>query len=101
MSRPSARQRGYDTRWDKARRTYLASHPWCAKCAEQGKRTAATVVDHIKPHRGDQALFWDRANWQGLCKGHHDRTKQREEKRGHAIGVDVSGRPLDPDPWNR
>jgi predicted ATPase len=23
----------------------------------------ATVVDHVMPHRGDQRLFWDEANW--------------------------------------
>lgn len=33
---------------------------------------AATVVDHITPHKGDKALFWQRANWQPLCKRCHD-----------------------------
>jgi 5-methylcytosine-specific restriction endonuclease McrA len=40
----------------------------------------ATVVDHIKPHRGDQNLFWEETNWQTLCQRHHDRDKQREER---------------------
>jgi len=26
-----------------------------------------------------KTLFWDSANWQGLCKPHHDIDKQREE----------------------
>jgi 5-methylcytosine-specific restriction endonuclease McrA len=30
----------------------------------------ATIVDHIKPHRGDQNLFWDQTNWQALCRRH-------------------------------
>ena len=30
-----------------------------------------TDVDHIKPHRGDLKLFWDRSNWQALCHRHH------------------------------
>lgn len=99
--RGSARQRGYDSRWDKARRTFLAEHPLCVMCEREGRVTPATVVDHIKPHRGDQDLFWDRANWQPLCKAHHDSAKQREEARGHAQGCDVSGRPIDPaHPWN-
>ena len=38
----------------------------------EGKYVKATVVDHIIPHRGDQKLFWDRGNWQALCKRHHD-----------------------------
>ncbi|MGQ9088597.1 HNH endonuclease, partial [Klebsiella pneumoniae] len=43
-----------------------------------------------------QKLFWSRKNWQGLCKQHHDSTKQRMEKRGTVIGCDESGMPLDP-----
>lgn len=33
---------------------------------------AASVVDHIVPHKGDQKLFWRRSNWQSLCKRCHD-----------------------------
>jgi 5-methylcytosine-specific restriction protein A len=40
--------------------------------------TPATVVDHIVPHRGNQKLFWDRKNWQSLCKTHHDRKTAQE-----------------------
>ena len=36
---------------------------------------AANVVDHIKPHRGDSALFWNTENWQSLCdKCHNSKT---------------------------
>lgn len=28
----------------------------------------AQVLDHIVPHKGDKTLFWDSANWQGLCE---------------------------------
>ncbi len=99
--RGSARERGYDSRWDKARRTFLTGHPLCVMCERDGRVTPATVVDHITPHRGDHALFWDQANWQPLCKPHHDGTKQREEARGYVPGCDESGRPLDPaHPWN-
>lgn len=44
----------------------------CVKCYEGSHITMATVVDHIKPHRGDQKLFWDRGNWQPLCEHHHN-----------------------------
>ena len=40
------------------------------------------MVDHIKPHKGDETLFWDETNWQALCKPHHDIDKQREERNG-------------------
>nr|WP_307877464.1 MULTISPECIES: HNH endonuclease [unclassified Rhizobium] len=39
----------------------------------------ASVVDHIIPHRGDQALFWHHANWQPLCAPCHNSVKQRQE----------------------
>lgn len=70
--RGTAHQRGYSTRWRKARLAFLAHHPLCAECEREGRITGATVVDHIIPHRGDYALFWNRENWQPLCKQHHD-----------------------------
>ena len=73
----------------------MREHPLCVMCQGEGRLTAATVVDHVKPHRGDLVLFWDRANWQGLCKLHHDAAKGREERRGAAIGCDVLGVPND------
>jgi 5-methylcytosine-specific restriction protein A len=76
--RGSACTRGYDHRWRAARRYYLAYNPWCVKCTEFGIVEAATVVDHIKPHKGDPELFWDSDNWQSLCKKCHD-LKTRQE----------------------
>ena len=100
--RGSARQRGYTRAWEKAREGHLRHEPLCRMCKQQGRVTAASVVDHIKPHKGDRRLFWDRSNWQSLCKPHHDSTKQRMEKKGVVLGCDVDGQPLDPQHrWNR
>lgn len=96
MQRGSASSRGYGARWRRARAAFLAEHPLCADHQARGLVAAATVVDHIVPHRGDQALFWDRANWQPLCKGCHDSQKQSIEKGGHIRGCDADGIPLDP-----
>ena len=71
--RGSASARGYGRRWQKARAAWLREHPLCKHCDDEGKVFAGNVVDHIVPHRGDQKLFWDRGNWQTLCKTHHDR----------------------------
>ena len=87
-------ERGYGGRWQKARATYLRSHPLCLMCEREGRVTAATVVDHIKPHRGDQALFWDRSNWQPLCKPHHDRDKAREERGRPVQRIGEDGWPI-------
>jgi 5-methylcytosine-specific restriction enzyme A len=95
--RPSARQRGYDRHWEKARAAFLREpdNQFCRKCRDQGRLTVATVVDHIVPHRGDPAFFWDRSNWQPLCKPHHDGAKQREE-RGRFVEIDGEGWPVPP-----
>lgn len=77
-SRGTAVERGYGRRWQKARVAYLAHHPYCVECERSGVSTPATVVDHITPHRGDWTLFWDAANWQPLCKRHHDAKTRRE-----------------------
>lgn len=77
-------QRGYDYRWQKARERYLEEHPLCAYCEKIGRTTAARIVDHIVPHRGDRELFWNQANWQPLCKTCHDSVKQAEETAGLA-----------------
>lgn len=75
----SAASRGYDRRWQKARKAFLAKHPFCAECEKNGRYKAATVVDHIKPHRGDYRKFWDTDNWQALCKSCHDKKTARGE----------------------
>lgn len=72
----SSHERGYTWAWTKARNAYIARHPLCVFCAREGRDTLAAVVDHIVPHRGDKALFWDVNNWQSLCKLHHDSDKK-------------------------
>jgi 5-methylcytosine-specific restriction protein A len=41
--------------------------------------TEATDVDHIKPHKGDMTLFWDRTNWQSLCGPCHSAKTAAED----------------------
>jgi len=84
----------YGRRWRKARRLYLTINPLCVFCQRDGQTTAASVVDHIKPHKGDAHLFWNESNWQGLCQPHHDSTKQRMERSEKNLGCDVNGNPL-------
>jgi len=84
--RGSSAERGYNARWRKARETYLRRNPLCVHCQELGRLTAATVVDHRVPHRGDSALFWDTDNWQALCKPCHDKWKQAQESADRRAG---------------
>ncbi len=79
--RGSRHERGYDSKWVSARAGYLKKHPKCARC-----EAPATVVDHIVPHGGDKARFWDSSNWQPLCKPCHDSKTAKEDGRwGRAL----------------
>lgn len=61
-----------------------------------GDVVAATVVDHIKPHRGDRALAFDPDNLQSLCKPCHDRHADAKDRGLPIAGCDADGMPLDP-----
>lgn len=83
------------------RLTQLAKEPLCRMCKAATRTTAATVADHITPHRGDERLFWE-GELQSLCKEHHDGAKQAEDIRGYDKAVDNDGWPVDPrHPANR
>jgi 5-methylcytosine-specific restriction endonuclease McrA len=86
----------YGRQWRALRLMQLAREPLCRFCGLKGALTAATVVDHVTPHRGNRDLFYRLDNLQSLCKPCHDSAKQRQEKaeaRG-PIGCDAEGYPL-------
>ncbi|MDX8517965.1 HNH endonuclease [Mesorhizobium dulcispinae] len=61
-ARPSARARGYTSKWSRESKAFLASlgSPLCA-C---GCGRPANMVDHKVAPKGNMTLFWDRTNWQ-------------------------------------
>lgn len=78
--RLSARERGYDSKWQRESKAFLAL-PENRLCA-CGCGRKADMVDHIVPHRGDRKLFWDRSNWQPMASSPcHARKKQAAERR--------------------
>lgn len=100
--RGSSTDRGYDYRWQRARAAFLLLNPLCVMCEAKGRTTAASVVDHIVPHKGDEILFWDSANWQPLCRACHDSDKRRLELSGTVKGSNADGSPVDPSHhWNK
>ncbi len=77
--RGSARQRGYDARWDRYSKWFLSrpGNQLCALRLDDGCAIVSQCVDHIEPPRGaDDPKFWDTANHQPSCihcnsvKGH-------------------------------
>jgi len=69
----------YDRRWNVARVLFLRKNPLCVECKKTGRVVAATVVDHVEPHRGNYQKFWDEMNWQPMCKPHHDAKTAKED----------------------
>src|SRR5690606_6241672 len=69
--------------WQRRRRQQLADEPLCAYCLRESRITAATVSDHVEPHRGDEDKFWN-GKLQSLCDEApwrcHSRVKQIEER---------------------
>lgn len=78
--RPSSAKRGYGRSWQRARLAFLVANPLCVTCLAEGRVTSASVVDHVKPHRGDEGRFWDEGNWQSLCERHHNAKSARERR---------------------
>jgi hypothetical protein len=54
------------------------------------------VCHHKRPHKGDEALFWDQGNLASSCADCHDVDEQRIERGGRARQqVDESGWPIE------
>jgi 5-methylcytosine-specific restriction endonuclease McrA len=65
-------------------------------CRKQEIITEADTVDHVKPHRGDPALFWH-GELQSLCASCHSMHKQREEHGNVRPIIGVDGYPVEYD----
>lgn len=81
--------------WRKGRILFLAQHPLCERCQARGRITAANVVNHRKPHKGDIALFFATSNWEATCKACHDSDIQSEERTGFSKRIGADGWPAD------
>lgn len=65
--RPRSRDEYHTARWTRESRVFREDHPLCEICWKQGIITPSEVVDHIIPVAICQD-FWDKRNWQALCK---------------------------------
>ena len=68
-------------RWKAASRAFRSrpENVWCAESKKHGRLRRSTQTDHVIPHQGDQALFWDETNWQALCDRCHARKTRRQQ----------------------
>ncbi len=83
--RHSAHKKGYTSRWQRYRLSFLKRNPLCVKCLEFGHTTQATDVDHIEPITGPKdPMFWKRENHQALCSSCHGRKTRQDQIDGKA-----------------
>lgn len=73
-------------RWQRLRHQVLVRDTYTCRqtgviLAGKANAPDSPVVDHIKQHNGDPALFWDPANLQAVSKVWHDSEKQALERR--------------------
>jgi 5-methylcytosine-specific restriction enzyme A len=77
-------RRWYSTaRWERLRQDVFLRDGFTCQCGCRRLILAEPerVADHVREHKGDPRLFWDRNNLQTLWKPHHDGWKQRLERR--------------------
>ena len=65
--------------WAAIRQAVLAEQPLCVRCLADGIVEPATVVNHVHRHEGDVTKFFG-GPFEAICKPHHDRDVQREER---------------------
>lgn len=77
--RGSARQRGYDGRWEQFRARYLREHPLCEDCLAAHCMTPAAEVHHIRKLRDYPQLKYAEDNLMALCHRCHSKRTARGE----------------------
>ena len=83
-----AYQHLYDSkRWRDLRAACLRHDPMCVDPFKIGCHNVSTVADHKRDHHGNQQLFYDFTNLQGLCQHcHHVKTRLEHDRHGNQIG---------------
>lgn len=89
-NRPSSRQRGYTTTWEKVRKLKLTQDPLCESCL-RNKIKPATLVHHLDENPRNNKI----ENLMSLCSNCHDLTHKKMAKipKPKAPVIIVSGPP--------
>jgi 5-methylcytosine-specific restriction protein A len=82
-------------RWRRIHRQQIQRKPVCEMCERRGLLAAATVVDHVIPHKGDINRFW-LGPFQSLCATCHNADKHVQELHGFSDRIGQDGWPVDP-----
>lgn len=76
-NRPNATDRGYNAKWRKTRKAFLAAHPDCVECG-----APATDVDHIDGLGPLGPAGHDWHNLRSYCHSHHSQRTARDQPAG-------------------
>lgn len=69
--KPTRQERGYGKTWQRTRAAFLAAHPLCQDCDDNGLTVEATEVDHIDGKGPNGPRGHDDTNLRALCKSCH------------------------------
>lgn len=69
----------YDNTWRVVRKHFIAEHPLCKDCLDEGTVRAAEEVHHIMKANEHPDLRLDANNLMSLCKAHHNLRTARGE----------------------
>ncbi|GEM_PF-5340590 len=61
--------------WKSYSASFLKNNPICYCCGRKSDHT-----DHLRPHKGDNKLFWDRENHVPLCVSCHSYVTKRFDR---------------------
>ena len=74
---------------------FLDQNPLCNPCLKSNIETPATIVHHKIEHKGDETLFWDWNNLEGVCASCHSGHIRVSEHVGYSQACDADGWPTD------
>jgi 5-methylcytosine-specific restriction endonuclease McrA len=83
--RGSARERGYDRKWDQMSAAHRRRHPCCEFCDQEGLVVLCDDVDHMIPI-SDGGPVHDIMNLISLCRPHHNGLKRDLERHARVTG---------------
>jgi hypothetical protein len=81
--RPTSRERGYRSDWEKLREKHVLANPFCFDCLQDGVETPVAEVDHRPPLSGaDDPGRLDPARLVSRCRRHHALQTAHDKKLG-------------------
>ncbi len=75
-------------RYVRERKNYMAAHPLCAECQRHGIVKKSAELDHIIPVHKAPQRFYDKTNWQALCRDCHILKSMNEFRDRQEDGTD-------------